>query len=312
MASLGDLNGFIFEIHAGSEYRDFGLIDGLQRLGATVINPTFGLTFGEQLRFYHSSVVMLDMPTRLTPSGLGGSLQADVDRFYRSLAELSEASGGARALSTCTGRMEWPVRGVYFIFEPGEMRADGVTHRVVRVGTHALGPSSSTLWGRISQHRGVHGGSTPGGGNHRGSVFRRHVGSALLTSGDWPSSIAATWGVGNNAIQETKKVEYPLERAVSERIGEMSVICLPVNDPPSRTSLRGIVERGSIGLLSRAARESIDIPSLRWLGHSSDRESIRSSGLWNVNHTDDGYDESFLTVLTNLSTVQFENIETAR
>ncbi|CAB4785713.1 unannotated protein [freshwater metagenome] len=300
VASLGDLNGFIFEIHAGSEYRNFGVIDGLQRLGATVINPTVGLTFGEQLRFYRSSVVMLDMPTHLSPSRLGGSLHADVDRFYRSLAELSDAVGGARALSRCTGRMEWPVRGVYFIFEPDEMRADGVTQRVVRVGTHALGASSSTLWGRISQHRGVPGGSTPGGGNHRGSVFRRHVGSAILASGDWPSSIAATWGVGNNATQETKKMEYPLEVAVSQRIGEMSVICLPINDPPSRASLRGIVERGAIGLLSRATRESLDTPSLTWLGRSSDRESIRSSGLWNVNHTDDDYDNTFFDHLDEL------------
>jgi len=49
-------------------------------------------------------------------------------------------------------------------------------NRVVRVGTHGLKTgSTSTLWGRVHQHRDTR----EGGGNHRGSVFRLHVGQAL-------------------------------------------------------------------------------------------------------------------------------------
>jgi hypothetical protein len=67
---------------------------------------------------------------------------------------------------------------VYFFFEDGEVRADGGL-RLVRVGTHALtATSKATLWGRLRQNRGQVGGRSPGGGNHRGSVFRRHVGAA--------------------------------------------------------------------------------------------------------------------------------------
>jgi hypothetical protein len=57
---------------------------------------------------------------------------------------------------SCSGRMKWPQRGVYFFRELGEERADsGGGPRVVRVGTHALKENGSTiLWTRLSQHRG--------------------------------------------------------------------------------------------------------------------------------------------------------------
>ena len=49
---LGDVRSYIFEIHAGSDYRDFGLTDGLLLRGALVVVPTLGLTQGRQLAFY--------------------------------------------------------------------------------------------------------------------------------------------------------------------------------------------------------------------------------------------------------------------
>lgn len=51
-----------------------------------------------------------------------------------------------RRLSACTGRMNWPRCGVYFFFEDIEKRSDsGDGPRVVRVVTHPLTSSSSTL-----------------------------------------------------------------------------------------------------------------------------------------------------------------------
>jgi hypothetical protein len=49
---LGDVRSYVFEIHAGSDYRDFGLTDGLLLRGAVVAVPTLGLTQGQQLAFY--------------------------------------------------------------------------------------------------------------------------------------------------------------------------------------------------------------------------------------------------------------------
>jgi len=160
----------------------------------------------------------------------------DLDRFYGLLDGLRARCGGERMLAACDGRTGWPPRGVYFFFEAGEYRADGVTPRVVRVGTHGLRPSKSTLWDRLSQHRGTAAGARAGGGNHRGSIFRRHVGSALLATGDWPQEIRDSWGVGQSAPPGVCRVEHPLECAVSAYIGAMPFLWLEVDDAPSTSS----------------------------------------------------------------------------
>jgi len=42
----------VVEVHAGAEYRDFGLVDGLCIRGCTVEIPTEGMRIGHQRRFY--------------------------------------------------------------------------------------------------------------------------------------------------------------------------------------------------------------------------------------------------------------------
>lgn len=49
---IADCANVVFEIHAGAEYRDFGLVVGLRDRGARVEVPTEGLRQGEQLAFY--------------------------------------------------------------------------------------------------------------------------------------------------------------------------------------------------------------------------------------------------------------------
>lgn len=208
---------------------------------------------------------------------------AAVEELYGLLDELADRCGGYRTLAECSSRSGWPRLGVYFFFEPGEFRAESERLRVVRVGTHALRPSKSTLWGRLSQHRGSTAGSMPGGGNHRGSIFRLHVGTALLNTGICPEA-AATWGKGGSAAPDVRRIEYPLERAVSDYIGAMPLLWLAVDDPAGADSDRGIIEAGCIALLSNAGKPIIDPPSPGWLGHHADREAVRRSGLWNVNH----------------------------
>ena len=81
------------------------------------------------------------------------------------LDRLERRIGGRRLLASSDGRSGWPDRGVYFFMEDGERRTDsGGGLRVVRVGTHALTSSSrTTLWKRLSQHKGK---KASGGGNH--------------------------------------------------------------------------------------------------------------------------------------------------
>jgi hypothetical protein len=153
--------------------------------------------------------------------------------------------------------MSWPNRGVYFFFEAGEIRSDsGKGPRVVRVGTHALsGTSRSTLRQRLYQHRGNAGGC---GGNHRGSIFRKHLGLALLDGGT--GTICTTWGNGNTASREIRVSEQPLEIRVSQLIGAMPFLWLAIEDEPGTDSMRGFIERNSIALLSNFDRQSLDAP----------------------------------------------------
>lgn len=44
--------GDIVEIHAGTDYRDYGLVQGLGDRGCVVEIPSAGMAIGEQLRFY--------------------------------------------------------------------------------------------------------------------------------------------------------------------------------------------------------------------------------------------------------------------
>ena len=222
-----------------------------------------------------------------------------VNEFYSLMSELERGCGGKRLLSQCNKAGGWPDRGVYFFFENDELREDGVSSRVVRVGTHGLRPSKTTLWGRLAQHKGNIGGSMPNGGNHRGSVFRLHLGSALLAAGDWPDTIGRSWAVGANASKEVRQAEYPLEQNVSQRIGSMPFLWVGVDDEPSRLSDRGVIERGAIATLSNLGRDPIDSPSAGWLGRSSPNARIRESGLWNVNHVDEVANTTWLDVLAN-------------
>ena len=229
---------------------------------------------------------------------------ADTVRFYDLLGQLEDALGGARALAGCDGRMGWPQHGVYFFFEPGEIRSgSGRGRRVVRVGTHALkARSRATLWNRLSQHRGTADGS---GGNHRGSIFRLLVGSALARRGgcERPRS----WGVEADARtaarrlgmhpEAIKESEAGLERRVSTYIGQLPLLWLEVPDAAGPDSERGRIERNAIALLSHARSGGADAPSAQWLGAYSDRPLVRASGLWNNNHAEEDYDHAFLDVL---------------
>lgn len=234
----------------------------------------------------------------MTPEMMADAWKHHVDRFYSLLDRLAARIGGPRELVTCDGRWQWPTRGVYFFFEPGERRGppNRDRPRVVRVGTHAVSTgSSTTLWDRLKQHRGNGAQGIIGAGNHRGSIFRRHVGAALLRSGLYRAAPVASWGVGSSAPHDVVAREEALERLVSERIGRMPFLWLEIGDAPSADSLRAYVERNSIALLARAVEA--DPPSEAWLGRNAADETIRSSGLWNVRHVAEPYDPEFLPVL---------------
>lgn len=220
--------------------------------------------------------------------------EAALARFYALIDELSDRTGGMKRLDEAGLVLRCPKAGVYFFFEGSEQRPNGEP-RIVRVGTHALtGTSRATLWGRLRQHRGVLGGSNPGGGNHRGSIFRRHLGSALLARRGEPD-LLASW-LASSPSPAVRERERAMEVEVSRRICAMPFLWLSVPTRANGTSDRGLLERNSIALLSASAG-SPEGPSSDWLGRNAQAAKVRASGLWNVNHVDDGFQHGALDLL---------------
>ena len=220
---------------------------------------------------------------------------AAVDRFYLALGELAEILHGPRLLRHSHGTDGWPRQGVYFFYEPREIRADG-RDRVVRVGTHALTTTSqATLWGRLRQHRGHLTGTRPGGGSHRASVFRRHVGAAIIKRNDLSRGLLESWLDRHGPRLGWAEQEEQIEQAVSDRIGIMPFLWFSIPDRADRAC----VERNSIALTSRLA-EGRDQPSAGWLGRDAARTEITRSGLWNVHHTRHQREPGFLDLLDQL------------
>ena len=128
------------------------------------------------------------------------------------------------------------------------------------------------------------------------------VGIALAQQLNLP--LPDSWGVGGSGGEAAKRLninrdaintsESDLEASVSEYIGLMPFLWLDVGGATGPNSEHGLIELNAIALLSGHRGSAVDNPSDEWLGHRSDRERVRRSGLWNNNHVDELYDPLFL------------------
>jgi hypothetical protein len=148
-----------------------------------------------------------------------------------------------------------PTSGLYFFFEETEP-----PDQIVRIGTHL---PDGRLRKRLSLHFGRVGTLD---GNRRVSVFRRHLGGALL-HGDARQS---RWL--DRSSGKMPDVEMEVSQILRTRF-EFSVLSVPERDE------RLAVERALIGTLARDTRMSE-----AWLGQRAAAAAVRQSGLWNVEH----------------------------
>lgn len=178
-----------------------------------------------------------------------------------------------------------PKRGVYIFLDRQEPNFLQIHPRIVRVGTHGVSQGSmATLRGRLRNHLGP----ATEVGNHRGSIFRLHVGRAMLEA-EQRGAHLPTWGAGQDADARVKAVEADHEIAVSRYLRELEVALIAIDDEPAKGSLRASVEAQLIALCSEGMR-TIDTPSDHWLGRSSPIALIRGSGLWNIRGVGADYD----------------------
>ncbi len=221
--------------------------------------------------------------------------------FYETLSRLEQRLGGRRTLMDADDNRPWPVRGVYFFFESGELRsASGIGDRVVRVASRSTPPAAPLhRWGGLLSDRG----GAFGKGNHRSAIFRRLVGEALLRRSNRALS---SWGVGGSLREAAQRLpidlasaaaaEAALEIEVSTHIRQMPFIWMETPDAPSPDGRRDYFVRHAVALLSNSPSRS-DPPSPTWLGLSSSHHRVSTSGLWNNNHVQKAYDPRLLDAM---------------
>lgn len=170
-----------------------------------------------------------------------------------------------------TPRRQLPANGLYLFFERGETsEAMGYSHdRIVRVG---INTAPGRFPNRIRSHYGL---VNSLGGNKNGSVFRKHLGGALLRSRNENDPRLQNWLTQGGQ-------SYPeVEAEVSQRLRDrFTFVCVQIDDKSERL----LLEQGLIALLAQSPSEE---PSPQWLGQHAVNEKIGRSGLWNTQHVGD-------------------------
>jgi hypothetical protein len=161
---------------------------------------------------------------------------------------------------------ELPRDGVYLFFEDGEtvMSRCGQFERITRVGTHR---KDGRFRMRIRQHFGQVRSEL---GNKNGSVFRKHVGGALLRRADNNHPLLPNWDHGQRPGD--KGHEINVSRWMRHRL---SFACIYVPGHQERLDLES-------GLIALLAQHPIGEPTENWLGRFAGNPVIRCSGLWNT------------------------------
>lgn len=238
----------------------------LQQRGFEVIEPLLGLDRSSRMSFLRSCHRLLDRRS---------AAQVIYDLFGG-----LEARTGLPTLREALNRT-LPTQGVYFFFDPREpTRFSRRLPRLVRIGTHRVSRGSkATLRDRLRAHFGT----SDGTGNHRSSVFRLHVGEALIRKND-TRDLFPHWGKGQAADKSISDSEKELERDVSAYISALHVLCIEVADRATKSSARSKIERLAIALFTER-QVALEPPSKEWLGLFSAHRVIAQTGLWNVKDT---------------------------
>lgn len=190
-----------------------------------------------------------------------------LNQFYASLTVLRDKVQGYHYLHNPINN-SFKTKGVYFFFYENIFREDGHALKVMRVGKASKD--------RLGNHRGN---IVDGGGSHRGSVFRQHIGKKLINRDDL-HHLYPNWGADIN--HQLNLPEYQHEVTVSQYIRALPFLFVKVSNPENIK----LIEHRSIEHLSNANPNSIIDPLINndWLGCSGDPDAISQSHLWNVHH----------------------------
>jgi len=251
-----------YVILADDDYRN-DLAPLLLQKHLLVTEPLFELERSGRLSFLKHSHRILDR-------------ESAISSLYKHFESFQQANGLPTLKEAL--RNPLPTQGVYFFFDPTEpSRFATRLPRLVRVGTHGVSRGSkATLRDRLRAHLGT----SDGFGNHRSSVFRLHVGEALIRK-DALRDQFPNWGKGQSVERSVGELERDLERKVSDYISKLQIGYVDVPDRAAKNSARSKIERLVIALFTERL-VPLDPPSQNWLGLYSAYDEITRTGLWNV------------------------------
>lgn len=184
------------------------------------------------------------------------TIEAKVSMLYGALLALPRHKGA------CT---EVCSSGLYFFFESGQLvRCESQPfERVVRVGTHLY---DGGMPDRIGNHF---------SSNRHGSIFRKHLGNAIINSGSSSAALIHKW------LTKGERPMPSVEGKVSEALlNDFTYVCVPVSEADDRKRL----EKGLIGLLASFYREIQLGPWRGSLARTKKGAPRLQAGLWNVQH----------------------------
>jgi hypothetical protein len=164
-----------------------------------------------------------------------------------------------------------PELGIYFFYEQGEITAHSGRPRIVRVGTHGTraGKRVRTLRQRLRDHY---------KGNREGSVFRKHLGSALLkAAGESDERVKEWWKKRKSLLwKEFAGTEADVSKTLRSKF------FFRVIQVDSKEERKVFEEK----IIATLASCSVCKPSRNWLGRFAWSEKVRVSGLWNSDYVD--------------------------
>jgi hypothetical protein len=202
-------------------------------------------------------------------------MENSLRRFYGSLVRLENYTEKRRCFGTePVSKCWWPTRGVYFFLDNNEKSIISDFPMAVYVGTHAIRtPYETHLEKRLSMHWGNQG---DGGGNHRSSILRGHIGASFIEKNNLKLEYPE-WGFEKN----NGASELSLEIEVSKYIRKMGILVLDIEDWQGRKS----IEANAIAFLSSATVKNENPISKGWLGnHCVYRNKKLNYQLWNRYH----------------------------
>lgn len=211
--------------------------------------------------------------------------------LYRAFSKLNDEIDGPYYLENYSSDLDYPQRGIYIFFTPSsDLEHDHHSSwSVARIGTVGVAEgSTNTLAKRLRQHRGNENGryaENGHGGNHRGSIFRLHVGKSFIIRDGLNYPL---WGKRRSQWPEdadtasVRKQETPLEQRVSKYIRDHPYLVLNVPGTPGPKCDRAIIEKELIATFGFYHRQYDTIRDSTWLGTHNPQKEIYKSGLWNI------------------------------